>query len=733
MRGWKRAWALLATVGFSACTGDEAPVRAVGDGCYVASDCTAPLVCAYQRCHAQCTTTRDCGTGQRCVGSMYPKLGVCLLEDETNCERHSDCPSPLVCGRRSRCEAQCQTDRDCFAAQTCAQGSCVDTTEAPETPPATGQPGQTCTRNSDCDVPLVCNRLGFCATECVVDRDCLGGQVCVESVCRLPMTDAGIVDAADDVTVDTSTDGVVGIGKKCAYTSECPGSLVCRPSGVCDVECKSDVDCPTGSLCYAGSCVVGVRDASVVADTVVTDGAAEAGKPCFSNSECDDGKWCNGVERCSLGACAPSLEGPCDSHSSCVIDACDELTKTCMHTKIAGTDVDGDGQLDVVCGGTDCDDKDPLTYKGAPERCDGKDNSCNGLADEYAVLPRGAAALAGVVSHRNSGSTTIIPTGFVGFAFSDWWCGNSTTPKLMAQAFDATGKNLLAERNLHTADCNGATVLTSAAGTTTALAGIDDYHTRMVVLVKHDLAPVTKLTLAPDTGWSSGHLGDIDAAWTGSRYILGWNRFILTSGGGAYDEIGRYGFLKEDGTQDFRTVPTADSTGKLGGNYLVKVAFNDTGHLVAWTSAIGKVDFATLDLSGAVIAGPLSIGSGNVLGAAGTKAGFVVFWSDGTSKATFVTASGTLGKTLNVGFPILNGHGTYDGRGGAVAARASDGLHLLFVRGALDTGIENSIAYTPSSVGGDNGTVQMIGGQLGLGYWSQVEQRHVGVLAGCLP
>jgi hypothetical protein len=42
-------------------------------------------------------------------------------------------------------------------------------------------------------------------------------------------------------------------------------------------------------------------------------------------------------------------------------------------------DVDGDGEIDVACGGRDCDDEDTGVVPGAEEICDGKDNDCDGI------------------------------------------------------------------------------------------------------------------------------------------------------------------------------------------------------------------------------------------------------------------------------------------------------------------------------------------------------------------
>jgi hypothetical protein len=45
-------------------------------------------------------------------------------------------------------------------------------------------------------------------------------------------------------------------------------------------------------------------------------------------------------------------------------------------------DEDGDGFAAIADGGTDCNDLDPTIFPGAPDLCDGKDNDCNGVADD---------------------------------------------------------------------------------------------------------------------------------------------------------------------------------------------------------------------------------------------------------------------------------------------------------------------------------------------------------------
>src|SRR5690606_35531725 len=113
------------------------------------------------------------------------------------------------------------------------------------------------------------------------------------------------------------------------------------------------------------------------------DGAIDAGPVtlCAADRDCDDGRFCNGLERCMPGAggaaadgCMPGMS-PCaegeiceEDHDRCSPDACSD-----------GGDADGDGDRRPECGGGDCNDEDGSINSGVNERCDpdGADEDCN--------------------------------------------------------------------------------------------------------------------------------------------------------------------------------------------------------------------------------------------------------------------------------------------------------------------------------------------------------------------
>ena len=102
------------------------------------------------------------------------------------------------------------------------------------------------------------------------------------------------------------------------------------------------------SLTACGRSGIG-EDATDVPFDSGTDGDV---KTCVTNSDCVDDKLC--------------------TEDLCIGGKCEHRAK----------DQDKDGFQDKACGGTDCNDLDPLSNPKAGEKCgDGMDNDCDGLVD----------------------------------------------------------------------------------------------------------------------------------------------------------------------------------------------------------------------------------------------------------------------------------------------------------------------------------------------------------------
>lgn len=167
----------VALIGFTSWLGcaDETPLRVAKEGCTLSSECTSPLVCAFQKCHVQCKSSKDCGAKSRCVQSDKPYF-VCQLEEEATCTQNSQCAGRQMCAKDGQCHDQCSSGRDCLQDQVCTEGACADKAELkdgklPSTIGADAGVGLGCTLATDCPSDLVCKGK-VCTVECYADKDC---------------------------------------------------------------------------------------------------------------------------------------------------------------------------------------------------------------------------------------------------------------------------------------------------------------------------------------------------------------------------------------------------------------------------------------------------------------------------------------------------------------------------------------------------------------------------------
>jgi hypothetical protein len=280
------ALTLLAYQGGCGSTVDEEIALAtLSQDCLVNSDCSSPLVCAFEACHAECVSSRDCEAGARCVAAARP-YKVCQLEEERACARTADCAEGLVCGVDGECRDQCLTENDCVESQLCVSGTCADREELDEDmqlEPApgvmSGSEGAPCVYVSDCSGALLC-RSQACLAQCKADKDCEAGRVCEETRCVLD----GSAPAA------------------CTFSSECETERGERClSGGCRCACAENRDCPSGELCNGCGC----------------EPDPEAPAPCVYNSDCEEeGQVC----RDRACACECKVDLDCADGSTC--DGC---------------------------------------------------------------------------------------------------------------------------------------------------------------------------------------------------------------------------------------------------------------------------------------------------------------------------------------------------------------------------------------------------------------------------
>ncbi len=138
-------------------------------------------------------------------------------------------------------------------------------------------------------------------------------------------------------------------------------------------ECSTGADCSDGFSCTIDTCNAGTCEHTV--------GPNSGSTSCPSGQICNLDFGCVDLIICADDATCIDKLGmdPCKANVHC-----DQAMSICSYTIL---DKDNDGQAPLVCNGKDCDDSKSDTYTGAPEKCDGRDNDCDGATDEMVTCP----------------------------------------------------------------------------------------------------------------------------------------------------------------------------------------------------------------------------------------------------------------------------------------------------------------------------------------------------------
>ncbi len=353
------------------------------------------------------------GTGGIWHPSTDPKVDLATSIAnivQVACSKSDQCDDGDICTVADTCvNGQCDgTPTDCDDLNECTIDECDPITGGCTHTPSDAlcDNGNACDGIETCDAtlgcqsgtPLSCDNLQFCdgLETCDPVAGCQPGTPpsCDDGVaCTV-----GSCDEILDVCVQTPMDTLCDNGQFCDGSETCDAILGCQAG--------TPVNCDDGVACTNDAC-------------------DEVGNVCVSTPSdtlCDNGLYCDGVETCdALLGCQAGTAPNCDDGVACTDDSCDEVGDVCVNSAnngncddLVGCTVDvcdailgcghtpDDSLCDnsLYCDGTETCDALTDCQPGTPPNCDDSvactTDACDETNDICTHLPVDAACSDGV-------------------------------------------------------------------------------------------------------------------------------------------------------------------------------------------------------------------------------------------------------------------------------------------------------------------------------------------------
>lgn len=322
-----------------------------------------------------------CNDGQFCTSNDRCVSGTCVGMSQT---------CPIFCNETTdQCvlcltNAHCDDGFFCNTLEQCVGGVCMNGPD-PCPPPndiclETTDTCVQCLSNADCSDGNFCNGVEVCVSNvCQAGTaPCSPGDVCCEATDTCAPDCCSNADCADPYPCSAD---ICGVGGECVHFPDatgCQDAFFCNGAERCLENPPGVFSCapPAGPACSVG------QVCCEATDTCATN--------CCTNADCIDVNYCNGVESCVNGTCAPGMPVDCSHlNTECRVGVCNEPTDTCVTQSINQ--------------GGFCNDQSVCTYN---DRCN--NGVCDGCEQgEAGCAPQGCVNLSWEPATQNAlvGST----------------------------------------------------------------------------------------------------------------------------------------------------------------------------------------------------------------------------------------------------------------------------------------------------------------------------------------